>query len=314
MTSLHRGIALSLGTFALTFGFAAVDRVSAAPPPGPAVGPAVVPAAATVMPPAGAMPMAPGACCNPVGGACCPPCQQPPDICTCTSFKPVVNTSFRQQQVVGYHDVCRTCYKQEQYCETVPVTKVDCVTVDEGCYKMVWCPKVVTKQVPRVEYHQQVRCRTVPFTVTQKVPHVTTHCVPEYHVRYVPQTRTFVKPACPTCPPVPSCAQPAPGCGYPVPLTSRGAGPIGGQAMASIPSMPMQQGPMVMQQQGPIPMQQAGPISGPAGPDARMKVVPQAAAPVGDGSVAATGATSNPYVRARSAANVWQTNRGLTAR
>ena len=74
---------------------------------------------------------------------------------------------------MGYHQVCKTCYRQEQYCVNVPVTKFNCVTVDEGCYKMVWCPRPVVKQIPYTEYHQQVCSRCVPYTVTQCVPHVT---------------------------------------------------------------------------------------------------------------------------------------------
>ncbi len=72
---------------------------------------------------------APTTCCPPA--PCCAPCP-PPDICTCTTFKPVCDTCYRTQQCVGYHNVCKTCYRQEPYCVTVPVTKVDCVTVDEG--------------------------------------------------------------------------------------------------------------------------------------------------------------------------------------
>src|SRR5579885_2870186 len=157
---------------------------------------------------------APPTCCPPA--PCCAPCP-PPDICTCTTFKPVCDTCYRTQQCVGYHQVCKTCYRQEPYCVTVPVTKVNCVTVDEGCYKMVWCPRPVVKQIPYTEYHQQVCSRTVPYTVTQCVPHVTTQVIPETHVRYVPCTQTFLKPPCNTCPPCgcgPCC--PPPGCAAPM--------------------------------------------------------------------------------------------------
>ena len=149
----------------------------------------------------------PATCCPPA--PCCNPCP-PPDICTCTTFKPVCETCYRTQQCVGYHNVCKTCYRQEPYCVTVPVTKFNCVTVDEGCYKMVWCPRPVVKQVPYTEYHQQVCSRCVPYTVTQCVPHVTTQVVPECHVRYVPCTHTYLKPPCPTCAPCPCCPAAAP--------------------------------------------------------------------------------------------------------
>jgi hypothetical protein len=226
--------------------------------------------------------------CAPV--TCCAPCP-PPDVCTCTTYKPVCDTCYHQQPVVTYHDVCRTCYRQEPYCVTVPVTKVDCVTVDEGCYKMVWCPRPVTKQVPRVEYHQQVCCRTVPYTVSQRVPHVTTQCVPEYRVRYCPETHTFLKPPCRPCPcPCPCC--PPVGCGAPGPYTSQATpGGFVPQAMASIPAAQPQQQPVL------------------ASDSATLTPVPQAAPQESSTSAAIT----NPYLRARSAANVWQTNRNLAA-
>src|ERR1700733_11282605 len=170
---------------------------------------------------------APATCCAPA--PCCAPCP-PPDICTCTTFKPVCDTTYRTQQCVGYHQVCKTCYRQEPYCVTVPVTKVNCVTVDEGCYKMVWCPRPVVKQIPYTEYHQQVCSRTVPYTVTQCVQHVTTQEIPERHVRYVP------------CTPCSCCLAVAPSCGASFPLSQQM--PAGGftfQVIASAtPNMPQQ--------------------------------------------------------------------------
>jgi hypothetical protein len=228
------------------------------------------------------VPCAPVTCCAP------PP---PPDICTCTTYKPVCDTCYHQQPVVTYRDVCRTCYRQEPYCVTVPVTKVDCVTVDEGCYKMVWCPRVVTKQVPRTEYHQQVCCRTVPYTVNQRVPQMMTQIVPEYRVRYCPETHTFLKPPCNPCP---CCPPPVvPGCGAPVPFLSQSTPPgVAPQAMVSAPAGQPQQPAL-------------------AADSAMLAPVPQAASaePVAPTSAEIT----NPYARARSAANVWQTNRNLAA-
>ena len=227
-------------------------------------------------------PCAPVTCCAP------PP---PPDVCTCTTYKPVCDTCYHQQPVVTYHDVCRTCYRQEPYCVTVPVTKVDCVTVDEGCYKMVWCPRIVTKQVPRTEYRQQVCCRTVPYTVSQRVPQVMTQVVPEFRVRYCPETHTFLKPPCNPCP---CCPPPVvPGCGAPVPFMSQSmpAGFVPQPMVSAATGQPQQ------------PMLAAG-----SAPLAR---VPQAASA---GPVASTSAEmTDPYLRARAAANVWQTNRNLAA-
>jgi hypothetical protein len=236
-------------------------------------------------------PCAPISCCAPPVTCCAPP--PPPDVCTCTTYKPVCDTCYHQQPVVTYHDVCRTCYRQEPYCVTVPVTKVDCVTCDEGCYKMVWCPRMVTKQVPRVEYHQQQCCRTVPYTVTQRVPQVMTQIVPEYRVRYCPQTHTFIKPNC--CPQAPSCGVPScgvpgcgvpgcgvPGCGVPGPYVSQ-------VAPAGMPAQALAAAPMLQQQ---LPSVQQASSGAPA---------------------ASNGADADAYARARAAANVWQTNRNLAA-
>lgn len=244
---------------------------------------------------------APAACCAPTTcaapAACCP-CPQPPDICTCTTFRPVCETTYHQQPVVGYHDVCRTCYRQEPYCVTVPVTKVDCVRVDEGCYKMVWCPKIVTKQIPRTEFHQQVCSRTVPYTVTQRVPHVTNVCVPECRTRYVPHTRTFLKPPCPTCVPCP--CPPTPGCGAPVSIgANEGGQGYSTQSMAAAPGGT----PQSM-----TPVQPS--VEQPATMPARM-VAPLA----GEQAIASTNVPSvNGYTQAAAASNVWQASRGIAAR
>ncbi len=224
-------------------------------------------------------PCAPVTCCAPPVTCCAPP--PPPDVCTCTTYKPVCDTCYHQQPVVTYHDVCRTCYRQEPYCVTVPVTKVDCVTCDEGCYKMVWCPRVVTKQVPRVEYHQQVCCRTVPYTVNQRVPQVMTQIVPEYRVRYCPETHTFIKPPCNPCP---CCPPVAPGCGVPGPYMSQAA-PAGMPLQSMVAAPVGQQQPML----APVPQTSGAPVAA-AGAD-----------------------SSDPYLRARAAANVWQANRNLAA-
>jgi len=288
MFSLTRGKLRSFAMALVGVGLVGLGAVTAAPPgygPPPAAG------------------CAPAGCCP---APCCATCGQPPDICTCTTFKPVCDTCYHTQPVVGYHNVCRTCYRQEPYCVTVPVTKVDCVTVDEGCYKMVWCPRVVTKQVPRVEYHQQVCTRTVPFTVSQCVPHVTNVVVPECRTRYVPQTQTFIKPPTPCCPP--PCA---PGCGAPYPMTQ--------MAPAGMPQQPMVAAPMMPQQQqvaapGMMPQQQAAPAVDPATlTPVPLITVPSVSADSPQTVASTNGAITNPYLRARSAANVWQTNRGMAA-
>lgn len=174
----------------------------------------------------------------------CPPSKQ---ICTCTTLNPIVETRYHRQQVVNYADVQKTCYKNEQFCYTVPVTKFDCVTVDEGCYKTIWVPKKVVKQVPRTEYQQRVGNRTVPYTVTQKVPQVSTICVPEHRVRYVPGgTCSSVREICP-----PACPPAGPGCAAPI-----GAMPPGGPGCTNCNVGARPNGPMVDPSyvQAPVPM------------------------------------------------------------
>lgn len=172
-------------------------------------------------------------------GACCKTCRVPAGSCTHTTMHPVVQTQYRQEQVVSYHQVNRVALKQEQYCVSVPKTQVYNVTRDEGCYQMVWVPKPVTRQYCQTTYEQQTRCRTVPVHYTECVPKVCTQVVPEQKVCYVPVTTTkqltmdvttcVSPPVCPApvCPPpvcAPTCAAPAavftpPTCAAPAPLT-----------------------------------------------------------------------------------------------
>jgi len=139
---------------------------------------------------------------------CCATCTQPRRRCTCTTFTPVVETCYRKEQCVTCQHVKKTVYRRVPQIETVPVTKIDCVTVDEGGYQMVWVPKFVTKQVPRTEYQQRVTCKTVAQEVTCKVPVVQTRLVPEQRIRCVPQTVTCPTQGC-VSPPTPGCAAPA---------------------------------------------------------------------------------------------------------
>jgi hypothetical protein len=173
-------------------------------------------------------------------GACCQTCRMPAGSCTHTTMHPVVQTQYRQEQVVSYHQVNRVALKQEAYCVTVPKTQVYNVTRDEGCYQMVWVPKPVTRQYSQTTYEQQTKCRTVPVHYTECVPKVCTQVVPEQKVCYVPVTTTkqltmdvttcVSPPVCPApvcpppvCPPpvcpapvcAPTCAAPVPTCAAP---------------------------------------------------------------------------------------------------
>lgn len=158
---------------------------------------------------------------------------------TCVRWKPVTQVCMKRQDCVTYRDECRVGYRPEQYVQCVPKTVYDTVTVDEGCWKMVWVPKPVQKVVARQTVEKQIACRNVPYTYTQKVPQVVSRMVPEYKTAYVPeqyqtverrpfcqelpsQTTAMMPPSCasPTTtfmPAAPTCAMPAePGCAAPM--------------------------------------------------------------------------------------------------
>jgi hypothetical protein len=143
---------------------------------------------------------------------------------TCVRWKPVTQVCMKRQDCVTYRDECRVGYRPEQYVQCVPKTVYDTVTVDEGCWKMVWVPKPVQKCVARQTVEKRVACRNVPYTYTEKVPQVVSKWVPEYKTAYVPeqyqtverrpfsqalpsQTTAMMPPSCAT--PMPSCAMPA---------------------------------------------------------------------------------------------------------
>lgn len=119
----------------------------------------------------------------------CMKCKKPKMNCVCTPVqmvtKPVYETCYRKEQCVTQKQFVETHFKDELYTVTCPVTKYDCITVDEGCYQQIWVPKLVTKQIPRVEYVHKTACRQVPYQVTKCVPEVSTKMVPYQRVRYV---------------------------------------------------------------------------------------------------------------------------------
>ena len=126
--------------------------------------------------------------CSRVKG-CCQVCQLPPTQCTCTTFTPVVETCYKQEQHVTYRDFRETHYRQENCVTKVPVTTYTDVTVDEGCYKMIWVPKVVNKKVPCTTYQDRHYSRTIPYQVNRRVPEYTTRWIPQQRFRgYQKQT------------------------------------------------------------------------------------------------------------------------------
>ena len=161
--------------------------------------------------------------CPPVVDACPPACPTtvvcPPVTSTQTCLKAVTETCYVQKPVVTKRCVKETCYRNEQYCETVPTTVCENITVDEGCYKMVWCPKLVTRQVPKTVMTQRLATRAVPYLVDKEITECVTQTVPVQRVRYIPETKTV---SCVTrisqMPPVPvTCAAPVqPHCAAPL--------------------------------------------------------------------------------------------------
>ena len=150
---------------------------------------------------------APPVCVPPATQTVGPPVAQS-CVKTCTTVHPVVETRYRQENYMTCRTECRTAVRQEAYCQTVPVTHVENVTRDEGCYQMVWVPKPVTRQVCKTTYQQRLAYRNVPYQYQVQVPEMKCRVVPEQSVRYVQQTHTFREPMQAICPPTPSCAAP----------------------------------------------------------------------------------------------------------
>lgn len=154
-------------------------------------------------------------------------CYQPIHKRTCTTLHPVVDTCFKRENYTIWKNVKRCGVRQEAYCKTVPKTCFRQVTRDEGCYKMVWCPKPVTRSVPYTTFEQRTCFRDVPYTFCERVPQICSRVVPEQRVRYVPRTttRTCLGPVqccaprtthfAPPCPPAPNCAAPPADCAAP---------------------------------------------------------------------------------------------------
>ncbi|MBX3443771.1 MAG: hypothetical protein KF774_15285 [Planctomyces sp.] len=108
---------------------------------------------------------------------------------------PMVETCLVPQTCTTWRDVPQTCFRQEPVVQNVPVTCFRQVTVDEGCWQQVWVPRMVTKSVPQTTIQQQVSYRTVPVTTMQRVPFTETRMVPQTRTRYVPQALPPMLPA-----------------------------------------------------------------------------------------------------------------------
>jgi hypothetical protein len=125
---------------------------------------------------------------------CCAPA--PP---VCTQLAPILETCMVPQTCTTYRDIPQTSYLQQPVCQTVPITTMRQVTVDEGCYQTVWVPKMVTKNIAETTMQQQLSYRTVPVTTMQRVQVSETRMVPQQTLRYVPQVVPMAPPISSGC-------------------------------------------------------------------------------------------------------------------
>ena len=88
---------------------------------------------------------------------------------------------------------------REEYVE--PVCRTECRTVDRGCWKRVWVPKMVTEEYTTTDYVRRCRVRRVPYTYTKQVAERRQQLVPYCATTFVPR-------------PVRACL-PEPDCGAP---------------------------------------------------------------------------------------------------
>lgn len=202
----------------------------------------------------------------------CMKCRKPKMQCLCAPVqmvtKPVYETCYRKEQCVTQKQFVETHYKDELYTVTCPVTKYDCITVDEGCYQQIWVPKLVTKQIPRTEYLHKTACRQVPYQVTKCVPEVSTKMVPYQRVRYVQCPSTCVAgvtlgTSCGPNLPGPSCGVPDAHYG-PQPQGPQQYGPH--QHAPQPNGLPSPNGPMGGSENGPMPGSQEETIPMPVNP------------------------------------------------
>lgn len=88
---------------------------------------------------------------------CCQTCLRPPRLCSCPTLKPVVETHLKPRTVVTWRNVNRVGYRYVLRLETVPV----------------------------VSYRTRLTYRRVPYSVSQRVPQLSTAWIPQRKIRYV---------------------------------------------------------------------------------------------------------------------------------
>ena len=215
---------LSLAPFS-PLGCAAPPPLCAAPPP------------LCAAPPACAAPVCPPPIC--AAPACPPPiCAAPicpPPVCE-TELVPVPTTKYARRECVTWKEVECVAYRNRKECYLEPVVRKECRTVDRGCYKMVWCPKLVSEEICKTDYVRRVRCVKEPYTFTKRVAERSSRMVPYCGTTLVP--RPVRRPVCPPpCPP--ACVAPAPGCAVPGGYgATTDAGIDYGAALPAAPAVP----------------------------------------------------------------------------
>ena len=174
------------------------------PPFGPACGPVGCDAGCGPACPPPIAPRCPIARRLPPVPSCAAPCG--PVVGCAPELVPLPVKKFARRQCVTVKEVECVGYRKRRECYVEPVTRVECRTVDRGCYKKVWCPKLVTEEVCKTDYVRRVRVRTEPYTYTKPVVERTEQLVPYCGTAYVPAPPTCGAPAFapPTCaaPPV----------------------------------------------------------------------------------------------------------------
>ncbi len=101
---------------------------------------------------------------------------------------PAINTHFRQQKIVTYHDVPSVEYRRKIQIDIVPATMFRDVLVDQGSYQTVWVPKLVTQRTKQTVYQQRLSYRTVPYQVNRRIPQLSTRLVQQPALPYIPRT------------------------------------------------------------------------------------------------------------------------------
>lgn len=92
------------------------------------------------------------------GAGCCQTCLRPCNLCGCASLRPVVETHLQPRTVVTWRNVNRVAYRYEPRYQTVPV----------------------------VSYRTRLTYRRVPYSVSQRIPQLSTTWIPQRRIRYVP--------------------------------------------------------------------------------------------------------------------------------